>query len=101
MHNFPFQNLRPVVPSNCPTPVQQLMEQCWSVQPDKRPEFSQIVKTLENLKKVLDRDGTLDKILGASCQEAQDQNKNRLSNWIQKLSYSQPDFSGTPPPKLL
>ncbi|XP_047094911.1 dual specificity protein kinase shkB-like isoform X1 [Lolium rigidum] len=91
------KNLRPVVPSNCPTPVQQLMEQCWSVQPDKRPEFSQIVKTLENLKKVLDRDGTLDKIL----QEAQDQNKNRLANWIQKLSYSQPDFSGTPPPKLL
>ncbi|CAM0954545.1 unnamed protein product [Alopecurus aequalis] len=91
------KNLRPVVPSSCPTPLQQLMEQCWSVQPDKRPEFSQIVQILENLKKVLDRDGTLDKI----GQEAQDQNKNRLANWIQKLSYSQPDFSGTPPPKLL
>jgi hypothetical protein len=77
------------------------MEQCWSVQADKRPEFSKIVQILENLKAVLDRDGTLDKIPGAGSQEAQDQNKNRLANWIQKLSYSQPDFSGTPPPKLL
>lgn len=92
------KNLRPVVPLSCPTPLQQLMEQCWSVQPDKRPEFSQIVRTLETLQRVLDRDGTLDKIPG---QEAQDQNKNRLANWIQKLSYSQPDFSGPPPPKLL
>uniref|UniRef100_A0ACD5U1D5 Uncharacterized protein n=2 Tax=Avena sativa TaxID=4498 RepID=A0ACD5U1D5_AVESA len=95
------KNLRPVVPSSCPAPLQQLMEQCWSVQPDKRPEFSQIVQILEKLKAVLDRDGTLDKTPGGNCQEAQDQNKNRLANWIQKLSYSPPDFSGTPPPKLL
>uniref|UniRef100_A0ACD5TEY5 Uncharacterized protein n=1 Tax=Avena sativa TaxID=4498 RepID=A0ACD5TEY5_AVESA len=95
------KNLRPVVPSSCPTPLQQLMEQCWSVQPDKRPEFSQIVQILEKLKAVLDRDGTLDKTPGGNSQEAQDQNKNRLANWIQKLSYSPPDFSGTPPPRLL
>jgi len=95
------KNLRPVVPSSCPAPLQQLMEQCWSVQPDKRPEFSQIVQILEKLKAVLDRDGTLDKTPGGNSQEAQDQNKNRLANWIQKLSYSPPDFSGTPPPRLL
>ncbi|KQK05350.1 dual specificity protein kinase shkB [Brachypodium distachyon] len=95
------KNLRPVVPSSCPAPLRQLMEQCWSSQPDKRPEFSEVVPILENLKTVLDRDGTLDKIPSASCQEAQDQNKNRLANWIQKLSYSPPDFSGPPPPKLL
>jgi len=89
------KNLRPVVPLSCPTPLQQLMEQCWSAQPDKRPEFSQIVQTLETLKKALDRDGTIEKI-----PEAPEQNKNRLANWILKLSYSPPDFSGPPPPKL-
>ena len=99
---FKFQNLRPVVPSSCPTPLQQLMEQCWSAQPEKRPEFTQIVKTLENPKTTLDRDGTIEKTPTPSCQEAaQEQNKNRLANWILKLSYSPPDFSGPPPPKLL
>lgn len=96
------KNLRPVVPSSCPTPLQQLMEQCWSAQPEKRPEFTQIVRTLESLKTALDRDGTIEKTPTPSCQEAaQEQNKNRLANWILKLSYSPPDFSGPPPPKLL
>lgn len=96
------KNLRPVVPSSCPAPLQQLIEQCWFSQAEKRPGFSQIVQILENLKTVLDRDGTLDKIPSSvNCQEPLDQNKNRLANWIQKLSYSQPDFSGPPPPKLL
>ncbi|XP_044979521.1 probable serine/threonine-protein kinase PBL25 [Hordeum vulgare subsp. vulgare] len=96
------KNLRPIVPSSCPTPLQQLMEQCWSAQPEKRPVFTEIVQTLENLKTALDRDGTIEKTPTPSCQEAaQEQNKNRLASWILKLSYSPPDFSGPPPPKLL
>jgi hypothetical protein len=33
--------------------------------------------------------------------ESNDQNKKKAGNWIQRLSYAQPDFSGPPPPKLL
>uniref|UniRef100_A0A0E0L4Q6 Protein kinase domain-containing protein n=1 Tax=Oryza punctata TaxID=4537 RepID=A0A0E0L4Q6_ORYPU len=95
------KNLRPVIPSSCPAPLRLLIEQCWSCQPEKRPEFSQVVQILKSLKEALDRDGTLDKIPSAYCQEPPDQNKKRLSNWIQRLSYSQADFSGPPPPKLL
>uniref|UniRef100_A0A0A9BF18 Protein kinase domain-containing protein n=1 Tax=Arundo donax TaxID=35708 RepID=A0A0A9BF18_ARUDO len=97
------KNLRPVIPSSCPAPLQLLISQCWSSQPEKRPEFRQIVQILENLKTVLDRDGTLDKIPSSvrQAQECNDQNKKKLANWIQKLSYSQTDFSGPPPPKLL
>ncbi|KAL6609652.1 hypothetical protein ACP70R_039621 [Stipagrostis hirtigluma subsp. patula] len=97
------KNLRPIIPSSCPAPLRFLIEQCWSYQPEKRPEFRQIVQILENLKTVLARDGTLDKIPSYICQaqECNDQSKKKLANWIQKLSYSQRDFSGPPPPKLL
>ncbi|CAL4902227.1 unnamed protein product [Urochloa decumbens] len=97
------KNLRPVIPSSCPAAVKFLIEQCWSWSPDKRPEFRQIVPILENLKTVLERDGTLDKIPSFICipQECNDQNKKKVSNWIQRLSYTQPNFSGPPPPKLL
>ncbi|CAL5095852.1 unnamed protein product [Urochloa decumbens] len=97
------KNLRPVIPSSCPVAVKFLIEQCWSWSPDKRPEFRQIVPILENLKTVLERDGTLDKIPSFICipQECNDQNKKKVSNWIQRLSYTQPNFSGPPPPKLL
>uniref|UniRef100_A0A0A9H066 Protein kinase domain-containing protein n=1 Tax=Arundo donax TaxID=35708 RepID=A0A0A9H066_ARUDO len=97
------KNLRPVIPPSCPAPLQLLISQCWSCQPDKRPEFRQIVQILENLKTVLGRDGTLDSIPSSirQAQECNDQSKKKLANWIQKLSYSQPDFSGPPPPKLL
>ncbi|KAL6851596.1 hypothetical protein ACP4OV_020160 [Aristida adscensionis] len=97
------KNLRPAIPSSCPAPLQLLIEQCWSFQPERRPEFRQIVQIIENLKTFLDRDGTLDKIPSSICQalECSDQSKKKLSNWIQKLSYSPPDFTGPPPPKLL
>ncbi|RLN00041.1 serine/threonine-protein kinase HT1-like [Panicum miliaceum] len=97
------KNLRPAIPSSCPAAVKFLIEQCWSWQPEKRPEFQQIVSILENLKTVLERDGTLDKIPSFICQpqECNDQNKKKVSSWIQRLSYTQPDFSGPPPPKLL
>ncbi|KAE8802638.1 Serine/threonine-protein kinase HT1 [Hordeum vulgare] len=90
-----YCNTLSIVPSSCPAPLQQLMEQCWSAQPEKRPVFTEIVQTLENLKTALDRDGTIEKTPTPSCQEAaQEQSKNRLASRILKLSYSPPDFSG-------
>jgi serine/threonine protein kinase len=98
------KNMRPVIPASCPAPLRLLIEQCWSSQSEERPEFQQIVQILENLKTVLDRDGTLDMIPSSTrqAQECNDQNKKKGAKWLQKLSYSQPDFySGPPPPKLL
>nr|ACG29736.1 protein kinase [Zea mays] len=97
------KNLRPAIPLSCPAALKLLIEQCWSWQPERRPEFQQIVSVLENLKTVLEREGTLDKIPSSICQalEPNDQNKKKAGNWIQRLSYAQPAFSGPPPPKLL
>jgi hypothetical protein len=88
---------------SCPAALKLLIEQCWSWNPEKRPEFQQIVSILENFKRALERDGTLDKVPISICQalECIDQNKKKAANWIQRLSYAQPDFSGRPPPKLL
>ncbi|CAK9152528.1 unnamed protein product [Ilex paraguariensis] len=53
------KNLRPAVPGNCPAAMRTLIEQCWSLQLEKRPEFWQVVKVLEQLKSSLAHDGTL------------------------------------------
>uniref|UniRef100_A0A2P2LRC6 Uncharacterized protein MANES_17G046400 n=1 Tax=Rhizophora mucronata TaxID=61149 RepID=A0A2P2LRC6_RHIMU len=53
------KNLRPVIPGNCPPAMRDLIEQCWSLRPEKRPEFSQIVKLLEQLESSLAHEGTL------------------------------------------
>lgn len=97
------KNLRPAIPLSCPAALKRLIEQCWSWSPEKRPEFQQIVSILENFKTALERDGTLDKVPSSIYQalECNDQNKKKAGNWIQRLSYAQPDFSGRPPPKLL
>lgn len=39
--------------------MRALIEQCWSLQPDRRPEFWQVVKVLEQFESSLARDGTL------------------------------------------
>lgn len=94
------KNERPVIPSSCPAALRLLIEQCWALQPEKRPEFWQIVQVLEKFKMVLDRDGNLDNMPSSNCQEAHD-HKNWLAHWVQKLKHSHPDLSGPPPPKLL
>ncbi|GMI82357.1 hypothetical protein like AT5G58950 [Hibiscus trionum] len=75
------KNLRPVIPKDCPPPMQALIEQCWSLNPEKRPEFWQIVKVLEQFDSSLDRDGTLNLVPNPSCQD----HKKGLRRWIQKL----------------
>lgn len=91
------KNLRPVVPPECPDALRALIEQCWALQPDKRPDFWQIVKVLEQFESALAQNGTLDTVANMNCQD----HKNRLLHWIQKLKPTHTDGSGHPTPKLL
>ncbi|KAL6142766.1 hypothetical protein ACLB2K_061042 [Fragaria x ananassa] len=81
------KNLRPLIPKDCPPAMRALIDQCWSTQPEKRPEFWQVVKVLEQFQSSFARDGTL-----TTCQ---DHKKERL-HWIQMLDEPEP-----PPPPLL
>ncbi|KAK9146223.1 hypothetical protein Sjap_006126 [Stephania japonica] len=56
------KNLRPVVPADHPPPLRALVEQCWSLNPDKRPDFWQIVKILEQFESSLASDGMLNHV---------------------------------------
>ncbi|KAJ8483945.1 hypothetical protein OPV22_016430 [Ensete ventricosum] len=75
------KNSRPIIPIDCPSPLHALIEQCWAVVPDKRPEFWQIVKVLEQFQSSVARDGTLNQLQHLTCQD----HKKRLLHWIQKL----------------
>ena len=75
------KNIRPAVPGDCPAAMKALIEQCWSVAPDKRPEFWQIVKVLEEFEDSLEREGCLSL---ASNKIFKDPRKG-LKHWIQKL----------------
>ncbi|KAE9599279.1 hypothetical protein Lal_00044022 [Lupinus albus] len=77
------KNSRPFIPTNCPPVMRALIEQCWSSQPDKRPEFWQIVKVLEQFESSFARDGTLT-LQQNPCSH---DHKKRLRNWIQKLGH--------------
>lgn len=43
------KNARPSIPDDCPLPLRHLKEHCWNANPDRRPNFYQIVQTLEDL----------------------------------------------------
>ncbi|OMO76440.1 hypothetical protein CCACVL1_15682 [Corchorus capsularis] len=90
------KNLRPVIPGDCPPAMRALIEQCWSLQPDKRPEFWQIVKVLEQFESSLSRDGTLNLVPNPTCQD----HKKGLLHWIQKLGPVHPHSNayGSPMP---
>ncbi|KAK6932572.1 Serine-threonine/tyrosine-protein kinase, catalytic domain [Dillenia turbinata] len=75
------KNLRPPIPEDCPPAMRALIEQCWSLQPEKRPEFWQIVKVLEQFETSLAQDGTLKLVQNSNCQD----HKKGLLHWIQKL----------------
>ncbi|KAG9448110.1 hypothetical protein H6P81_014238 [Aristolochia fimbriata] len=76
------KNLRPPIPAHCPHGLQALIEQCWAHTPEKRPEFWQIVKVLEQFQSSLARCGTLEFMPNSSGHD----HKKRLVHWIQKLS---------------
>ncbi|KAK4798660.1 hypothetical protein SAY86_030986 [Trapa natans] len=77
------KDLRPEIPKDCPLALQALIEQCWSQYPDKRPEFWQIVKVLEEFESTFARDGTLNLVQSLTCTD----HKKGLLQWIQKLGY--------------
>lgn len=91
------KNMRPVIPVDCPAALRALIEHCWSSVPEKRPEFWQIVKVLEQFETDFARDGTLNQLPDLTCQD----HKNRLAHWIQKLKPSHADGSGPLNPKFL
>ncbi|EGC33244.1 hypothetical protein DICPUDRAFT_49056 [Dictyostelium purpureum] len=43
------ENLRPTLPDDMPSRLRNVIEQCWSGDPKKRPAFSYVVKELEEL----------------------------------------------------
>ncbi|XP_060194218.1 serine/threonine/tyrosine-protein kinase HT1-like isoform X1 [Lycium barbarum] len=75
------KNMRPPIPRDCPPAMRALIELCWALQPDKRPEFWQIVKVLEQFESSVAHDGTLNLVQKSMCQD----HKKGLHQWIQKL----------------
>lgn len=43
------KNARPPIPEDCPMALRHLMEHCWNSNPERRPNFYQIVQTLDDL----------------------------------------------------
>ncbi|KAG4948469.1 hypothetical protein AAZX31_15G072600 [Glycine max] len=89
------KNSRPIIPSNCPPAMRALIEQCWSLQPDKRPEFWQVVKILEQFESSLASDGTLS-LVPNPCWD----HKKGLLHWIQKLGPLHQNSGPVPKPKF-
>ncbi|KAA8515244.1 hypothetical protein F0562_018526 [Nyssa sinensis] len=90
------KNLRPAIPGDCPPAMRALIEQCWCSQPEKRPEFWQVVKVLEQFESSLARDGTLNLVQNPTCQD----HKKGLLHWIQKLGPVHSNSSSMPKPKF-
>ncbi|GER31629.1 lectin kinase [Striga asiatica] len=89
------KNLRPAVPKDCAPAMKALIEQCWSLHPDKRPEFWQIVKVLEEFDSSLALDGTLNLVQNPIFHDP----KKGFLHWIQKLGHQNTSSSG-PKPKF-
>uniref|UniRef100_A0A6B2L552 Protein kinase domain-containing protein n=1 Tax=Arcella intermedia TaxID=1963864 RepID=A0A6B2L552_9EUKA len=43
-------NRRPTIPPECPNKVQELIERCWSKEPEERPSAADLCNILKNLK---------------------------------------------------
>ncbi|KAE9608505.1 hypothetical protein Lal_00020895 [Lupinus albus] len=50
------KNERPPLPSECPWRFSDLINRCWSSNPNKRPHFDEIVSILENFTELLEHD---------------------------------------------
>ena len=75
------KNMRPAIPGDCPAAMKDLIERCWSVAPDKRPDFWQVVKVLEQFEASLEREGNLNLASNKICKDT----RKGLKHWIQKL----------------
>ncbi|KAL6563288.1 hypothetical protein OROHE_005875 [Orobanche hederae] len=66
------RNLRPTIPKECPDAMRALIEKCWALQPDRRPEFRQIVKVLE-------------KFQSSSIDQLDHSHNKNMLHWIYKF----------------
>ncbi|KAM3306589.1 serine/threonine/tyrosine-protein kinase HT1 [Capsicum chacoense] len=85
------KNTRPPIPRDCPPAMRTLIEQCWSLHPEKRPEFWQIVKVLEQFESSVAHDGTLNLV-----QNSMFHHKKGFLHWIQKLGSADQNASSKP-----
>lgn len=76
--------MRPAIPANCPAPLGAFIEQCWTLHPEKRLEFEQIVKVLEQFESVVAHDGLLNQIPSMPMEE----HNKKSHNWMQRLKHS-------------
>jgi len=83
-HAVVNKNLRPAIPANCPAPLGVFIEQCWTLHPEKRPKFEQIVKVLEQFESAVARDGLLNQVPSIAIEE----HNKKSSNWMQKFKHS-------------
>ncbi|KAL5730396.1 hypothetical protein ACHQM5_003222 [Ranunculus cassubicifolius] len=90
------KKLRPVIPADCPPALRALIELCWAVNPDKRPDFWQIVKVFEKFESSLALNGTVKLVQDSVCQNE----KKKLKNWIQKLNSVHYEDVPSPKPKF-
>jgi len=44
-----YTNLRPTIPTTCPIPLRDLVEQCWQDDPKTRPDFKYIAEKLRQM----------------------------------------------------
>ena len=49
-------------PSSCPEDIYQLMLSCWNGEPDKRPSFSSILESLNEIQKMYKVDPALTEV---------------------------------------
>ncbi|KAI3740730.1 hypothetical protein L2E82_31201 [Cichorium intybus] len=73
------KKLRPSIPTDCPLALSTLMELCWSSDPRKRPNFTLVVKLLEEFEISLTHDKNLDRSQDSTCSD------QRKSNHPQSL----------------
>ncbi|CAI9095714.1 OLC1v1031710C1 [Oldenlandia corymbosa var. corymbosa] len=80
------KNLRPGFPGKqCPRAMRVLIESCWCLRPEKRPEFWQIVKVLEQFRGRLSRGETLDPVIevpGSCSDDHNNKHNHRRMHWI-------------------
>ncbi|CAN0924015.1 Serine/threonine-protein kinase STY13 [Linum grandiflorum] len=44
-----YRNVRPEIPRNCPEKLADVMQQCWEIDPKRRPEMREVVSMLEEI----------------------------------------------------
>ncbi|KAI5074561.1 hypothetical protein GOP47_0010522 [Adiantum capillus-veneris] len=78
LHKRLLRGERPILPSSCPPYLASYVERCWHTNPEKRPSFAQISRTLRHLK------GILLKSASPSCSLMEDKFEQTLagSDWV-------------------